>query len=800
VDCTTQANQSGSNTVTVRLSDSGALYTEPTFTITVDAINDQPWIEGLSNPANLTYNSGLNQDVISSTDIDNNFRDVEEDQNPTSVAILSQTNPAIVNCELGGHALDCTTQTNQAGTSTVIINYTDSGGLYVTDSIDISITPDTTLPTPSFGTNPVNTYNDSDGSIIFELKCFDNDGLDTLQLWGNWTGTWHANQTNSTPINNTIWSIQVDDIPEGRGHVWGVWCNDSAGNSNWSDTNRTFMVDFNPPILSEEHANETDILQNEIFCLNVTATDALNGIHTIYAEVWDTTSWANYSMVDDGSTTCDSDLGDDVYGVEIIGNTVGLWNYSRVYANDSTGNMNSYGFSANITINVTSAPDNPPEIVAIYNITSNIIDGPNEGPSPTYILINFTAYDQEGFGNLDSSSANVTVTTDYTTNRTNASCIEWATWDTNYANYTCNITMWWWDDPGNWTIHASISDAEENMGTNSSLNFTVGTTTGFLANSSELSWPDIDPGAIDQEANEFLLLNNTGNIQVSVEVNATNLTGESDPAYALGANNFSVNTIAGCEGTPMVASLYTTISGASILKGNYTDGVSALEEIYFCLEQSNSDLFAQFYSTDINGAWTIRVFLVAVIPAGRRKKKQKKKKKEKAMENDNLLKALNLIADELKEEYSLNKKEVIEIIIKKLKTKYNISRKEFLEIIKAREGISIPITIFTKELGGLETVSKYMKENLNMSYKNTAKELGRDNRTIWTAYKKATEKQKTPIKIKETKIQIPISIFENKELTILESLVIYLKDKKIMKYSEIAKFLERDQRNNKKIY
>ncbi|GAJ21611.1 unnamed protein product, partial [marine sediment metagenome] len=107
---------------------------------------DQPWVDGLSDPANLSYNSGLNQDVISSTNIDNNFRDVENDQNPSSVVILSQTHTEIVNCELDGHALDCTTQTNQYGISNVTLNYTDSEGLWITDSIDISITPDTTAP------------------------------------------------------------------------------------------------------------------------------------------------------------------------------------------------------------------------------------------------------------------------------------------------------------------------------------------------------------------------------------------------------------------------------------------------------------------------------------------------------------------------------------------------------------------------------------------------------------------------------------------------------------------------------
>ena len=92
-----------------------------------------------------------------------------------------------------------------------------------------------------------------------------------------------------------------------------------------------------------------------------------------------------------------------------------------------------------------------------------------------------------------------------------------------------------------------------------------------------------------------------------------------------------------------------------------------------------------------------------------------------------------------------------------------------------------------------------MRENLKMNYHEIAKELGRNERTIWTACKKAKEKQKEAIKVKETKVFVPISIFENTNLTILESLVIYFKQKG-MKYSEIARLLNRDPRNIWTIY
>ena len=85
-----------------------------------------------------------------------------------------------------------------------------------------------------------------------------------------------------------------------------------------------------------------------------------------------------------------------------------------------------------------------------------------------------------------------------------------------------------------------------------------------------------------------------------------------------------------------------------------------------------------------------------------------------------------------------------------------------------------------------------------MNYHNIAELLNRDERTIWTAYNKATKKQPQPIEIKPTKIYLSISIFQNK-LTIFESLIIYLKNKGL-RYKDIAELLNRNQRNIWTIY
>ena len=171
--------------------------------------------------------------------------------------------------------------------------------------------------------------------------------------------------------------------------------------------------------------------------------------------------------------------------------------------------------------------------------------------------------------------------------------------------------------------------------------------------------------------------------------------------------------------------------------------------------------------------------------------------------------------------YILKNKEltILESIIKYLKEK-NLTYKGIADLLNRdqrniwtiysrikNKGLSseirienkIPITIFSKKLGGLEAITKYMKENLGMSYHEIAELLDRDDRTIWTSYNKAVKKQKQPIIIKRTNILLPINIFKKKKLTILEAIIINQK-KKGLRYNEIAELLDRDQRNVYTIY
>ena len=133
-----------------------------------------------------------------------------------------------------------------------------------------TITIDTTSPVVTFGTNLANNSNRTNSSVTFELKASDGIALDNLELWGNWTGSWVVNQSNTSLVNDTFWNVTVDAIPNGK-YIWGIRANDTAGNQVIS-SNRTFTIDTTNPVTNFYSPNNNTFSNNltRIFVFNQT--------------------------------------------------------------------------------------------------------------------------------------------------------------------------------------------------------------------------------------------------------------------------------------------------------------------------------------------------------------------------------------------------------------------------------------------------------------------------------------------------------------------------------------------------
>jgi len=148
--------------------------------------------------------------------------------------------------------------------------------------------------------------------------------------------------------------------------------------------------------------------------------------------------------------------------------------------------------------------------------------------------------------------------------------------------------------------------------------------------------------------------------------------------------------------------------------------------------------------------------------------------------------------------------QILKLALEEIKEKYGVSSDAVLNLIEKKpisKEVLIPISIFdVKGLSALETICKYLKEELDLNYSKIALLMNRNSRTIWTTYNIACKKRKDNLVVKESKFFIPVSTFKNRKLSVLEVLVSYLKDNFNLRYSEIAILLRRDERNMWTVY
>ena len=129
-------------------------------------------------------------------------------------------------------------------------------------------------------------------------------------------------------------------------------------------------------------------------------------------------------------------------------------------------------------------------------------------------------------------------------------------------------------------------------------------------------------------------------------------------------------------------------------------------------------------------------------------------------------------------------------LYKKVQKRYGKDSKAFVDQLR---DIHVPVSIFSPELSCLETLVRFLKENKDLSMNEIAELLGRSPKTIWQAYSFSKKKFSGKLDKDYTSICVPISVFKNRELSLLENLVVFLKEKPL-KFSEIARLLHRDQR------
>jgi hypothetical protein len=112
-------------------------------------------------------------------------------------------------------------------------------------------------------------------------------------------------------------------------------------------------------------------------------------------------------------------------------------------------------------------------------------------------------------------------------------------------------------------------------------------------------------------------------------------------------------------------------------------------------------------------------------------------------------------------------------------------------------GISVPISVFSAELGSFETITRYLKEICGLRNHDIAGFTGRHEKTTWGACSRSLGKRAEPLAGDSgsySGIKVPLSAIRDRELGVLESLSLYLKETLNLRYCQIARLLHRDQR------
>ena len=142
---------------------------------------------------------------------------------------------------------------------------------------------------------------------------------------------------------------------------------------------------------------------------------------------------------------------------------------------------------------------------------------------------------------------------------------------------------------------------------------------------------------------------------------------------------------------------------------------------------------------------------------------------------------------------------LIKQISNRLKTEHGYQNEQIAETYAEETTIEIPVSIFSGKLCPSEALTKYLKEEQGLNYHEISKAINRNERGVWANYQRAIKKQSTKFSIKDS-IYVPVQIFQNNNLSILECLICYLKDTRHLKNSKIAKLLNKNPSNIWTIY
>ena len=189
-----------------------------------------------------------------------------------------QNTTSYITSNISTDCLNTTFNVSQGeGTFNLSIYMNNSNGIMAQDSNTFSIVLDSPAINLDYPDN--NSFFNSE-TVYFNFTATDTDGVDTCILYGDFNGTWLANETFNGIVsgtqNYTILNLQEKE------NLWTIWCNDSLGNEGFALENKTFTIDLTDPTMNNMTITTTTGSQTIQFLTNITDTNLDRCEYSVY--------------------------------------------------------------------------------------------------------------------------------------------------------------------------------------------------------------------------------------------------------------------------------------------------------------------------------------------------------------------------------------------------------------------------------------------------------------------------------------------------------------------------------------
>jgi len=207
--------------------------------------------------------------------------------------------------------------------------------------------------------SPNDTSSLTNRTILFRCNATDNSALLNISLYGNFSGSFTVNQSNTTisGASATV-NFTVSNIIDGN-YIWNCQAADDASNKAFASANYSFSLDATTPAVSAALPSASSVFNiTNTLEIAITVTD-LSSLSLIWANL----SYPNGTIRSITLTSAGSDKYNSSFTAPAL---IGTYNITY-YANDSYGNLNN-SVTSNFTINDIVAPS----ITALNCYPSNI--------------------------------------------------------------------------------------------------------------------------------------------------------------------------------------------------------------------------------------------------------------------------------------------------------------------------------------------------------------------------------------------------------------------------------------------